>query len=151
MDHQNQSSGGRGWLIGVACFILVIWMLNHNSSSSPSNPSVSGDQTPTANSTEIVPNAESPPPENIPKTFAGDECTGDCSGHEAGYRWAEEHDIDNEDDCDTAGDTSNSPSFAEGCKAYVNGDSPDEDDNDGSGKPSDSDDDPQGLHRYGSF
>lgn len=47
----------------------------------------------------------------------------DCSGHEAGYNWAEEHDIDNEDDCDTAGDRSNSPSFAEGCKAFANGES----------------------------
>jgi hypothetical protein len=52
-------------------------------------------------------------------TFAGSPCTSDCSGHEAGYNWAEEHGIDDESDCDTAGDTSNSPSFAEGCRAYV--------------------------------
>ena len=65
------------------------------------------------------------------------------SGHEAGYNWAEEHDIDNEDDCDAAGDTSNSPSFAEGCKAYVNCDSPDEEDNDEPENQTDSDDDPQ--------
>jgi len=41
------------------------------------------------------------------------------SGHQAGYDWAQEKDIDDEDDCDTAGDHSNSPSFAEGCKSYV--------------------------------
>jgi hypothetical protein len=52
-------------------------------------------------------------------TFAGSPCTSDCSGHEAGYNWAEGHGIDDESDCDTAGDTSNSPSFAEGCRAYV--------------------------------
>jgi hypothetical protein len=42
------------------------------------------------------------------------DCTQDCSGHEAGYKWAEEHDIADEDDC-----TGNSESFIEGCKAYV--------------------------------
>jgi hypothetical protein len=26
----------------------------------------------------------------VPRQFAGYACTGDCSGHEAGYRWAEE-------------------------------------------------------------
>ena len=58
-----------------------------------------------------------------PNTFAGYECTQDCSGHEAGYAWAEEHDISDGEDCDTAGEHSNSPSFAEGCHAYVDGDS----------------------------
>jgi hypothetical protein len=58
-----------------------------------------------------------------PKQFAGYDCTVDCSGHEAGYTWAEEHDITDGDDCDTAGEHSNSPSFAEGCHAYVDGES----------------------------
>jgi len=47
----------------------------------------------------------------------------DCSGHEAGYKWAEEHNITDGGDCDTAGENSNSPSFAEGCHAYVDGES----------------------------
>jgi len=55
--------------------------------------------------------------------FHGYDCTVDCSGHEAGYKWAEEHDISDGDDCDAAGEHSNSPSFAEGCHAYVDGDS----------------------------
>jgi len=67
-----------------------------------------------------------------PSTFAGSPCTSDCSGHEAGYNWAEENGIDDEGDCDTAGDTSNSPSFAEGCRAYVNE----------NGSTDDTDDDP---------
>lgn len=46
--------------------------------------------------------------------FHGYPCTEDCSGHEAGYRWAEENDIDDTDDCD-----GNSQSFIEGCEAYV--------------------------------
>ena len=48
------------------------------------------------------------------ETFRGYECTDDCSGHEAGYNWAEENDISDEYDCD-----GNSNSFNEGCQAYV--------------------------------
>lgn len=46
--------------------------------------------------------------------YNGYECTDDCSGHEAGYNWAEENDIDDEYDCD-----GNSNSFNEGCISYV--------------------------------
>jgi hypothetical protein len=42
------------------------------------------------------------------------DCTEYCSGHEAGYRWAEEHGITNADDCG-----GNSESFIEGCVSYV--------------------------------
>ncbi|MCX6740326.1 MAG: hypothetical protein NTZ49_03805 [Candidatus Parcubacteria bacterium] len=47
-------------------------------------------------------------------TFYGYECTDDCSGHEAGYDWAEEKGIDDVDDC-----SGKSQSFIEGCQAYV--------------------------------
>lgn len=47
-------------------------------------------------------------------TFYGYECTEDCSGHEAGYSWAEENNIDDTYDCDGY-----SQSFIEGCEAYV--------------------------------
>lgn len=50
----------------------------------------------------------------VPLTFKGYECTVDCSGHEAGYQWAEEQGIDDPDDCD-----GNSGSFIEGCRAYA--------------------------------
>lgn len=43
-----------------------------------------------------------------------DNCTDDCSGHEAGYRWAEDNDIMDRDDCD-----GRSNSFNEGCEQYV--------------------------------
>ena len=46
--------------------------------------------------------------------FGGYECTSDCSGHEAGYDWAEENDI-----CNTEFDGGNSESFAEGVRAYA--------------------------------
>lgn len=60
-------------------------------------------------------------------TFAGYSCTQDCSGHEAGYEWAQKHDIDNPDNCG-----GNSQSFIEGCMAYANGLSPDIEDDDSS-------------------
>lgn len=60
----------------------------------------------------------------IPLEFHGYECTVDCSGHEAGYDWAERHDIDDEDDCG-----GNSESFIEGCKAYVHDTETSTDDN----------------------
>jgi hypothetical protein len=49
-----------------------------------------------------------------PRTFKGYTCTGDCSGHEAGYAWAEENGISDPDDCG-----GNSNSFIEGCEAYA--------------------------------
>lgn len=60
-------------------------------------------------------------------TFDGYECTDDCSGHQAGYDWAEQNDTDNEDSCDTP-----SQSFNEGCLSFVEG---------GSGIASSDDDD----------
>ncbi len=46
--------------------------------------------------------------------FHGYRCTADCSGHEAGYAWAEKHDIRDPDECG-----GNSQSFIEGCRAWV--------------------------------
>ena len=47
-------------------------------------------------------------------SFHGYPCTEDCSGHEAGYNWAEENDITDEGDC-----SGKSESFIEGCQSYV--------------------------------
>ena len=52
-----------------------------------------------------------------PATYAGFNCTVDCLGHEAGYRWAEQNSIDDEDYCPDG----DSESFHEGCIAYVEG------------------------------
>jgi hypothetical protein len=59
-----------------------------------------------------VPVAATPAPAT--EYFHGYACTIDCSGHEAGYQWASDRGIADEDDC-----TGNSKSFIEGCKAYV--------------------------------
>jgi outer membrane protein assembly factor BamD (BamD/ComL family) len=47
---------------------------------------------------------------------ATNNCMGDCSGHQAGYEWAEENGISSESDCD-----GNSDSFNEGCTNFVDG------------------------------
>lgn len=46
--------------------------------------------------------------------FNGYPCTEDCSGHEAGYEWAEENGIEDPEDCG-----GNSNSFIEGCESYA--------------------------------
>ncbi|MDR3154342.1 MAG: hypothetical protein LBW85_08765 [Deltaproteobacteria bacterium] len=46
--------------------------------------------------------------------FRGYECTDDCSGHRAGYEWAQDQEIKSEEDC-----FGSSRSFEEGCTAYV--------------------------------
>lgn len=47
-------------------------------------------------------------------TFKGYQCTQDCSGHRAGYAWAQKKGIDSKNDC-----KGNSRSFIEGCYAWV--------------------------------
>lgn len=58
----------------------------------------------------------SPAVRSYSPSFAGYPCTDDCSGHEAGYAWAEEKGIDDPDICG-----GNSQSFIEGCQAYAEG------------------------------
>ena len=41
-------------------------------------------------------------------------CTEDCSGHEAGFAWARDNDVEDASDCG-----GNSYSFIEGCEAYA--------------------------------
>lgn len=48
------------------------------------------------------------------QTFKGYPCTVDCSGHEAGYEWAEQKGITNSSSCG-----GNSNSFIEGCRAWA--------------------------------
>lgn len=49
------------------------------------------------------------------QTFGDFDCTVDCSGHAAGYKWANQHGINNEEDCPDG----NSQSFHEGCISYT--------------------------------
>ena len=81
-----------------------------------------------------------PPPQEAPpawetprRTFGGYSCTQDCSGHEAGYAWAEDMGIEDASNC---GGRSNS--FIEGCHAYVEDNFPDSDED---GIPDEDEDD----------
>ena len=49
------------------------------------------------------------------RTVGGYDCTDDCSGHAAGYRWAESNGIADPQDCPAG----NSNSFHEGCLVYT--------------------------------
>ncbi|MBO9126998.1 MULTISPECIES: hypothetical protein [unclassified Rhizobium] len=48
------------------------------------------------------------------QSFGGNYCTDDCSGHKAGYEWAEQNSVTSEGDC-----SGNSSSFEEGCRTYL--------------------------------
>ncbi len=52
--------------------------------------------------------------ENFSQTSYSSECTQDCSGHDAGYAWAEENSIEDPADCG-----GNSQSFIEGWESYA--------------------------------
>ena len=51
------------------------------------------------------------------RELGGHECSDDCSGHAAGYRWAEENNITDETVCPLRG--GGAMSFYEGCIVYV--------------------------------
>ncbi len=61
--------------------------------------------------------------------FKGSPCTKDCSGHKAGYAWAEKKGITDPDDC-----RGRSESFVKGCRLYAQ-EQRDEDDNAGEEEP----------------
>jgi hypothetical protein len=48
------------------------------------------------------------------RTFGGNDCTDDCSGHKAGYEWADDNQIKDERLC-----TGYSNSFIQGCRTFV--------------------------------
>ena len=49
------------------------------------------------------------------RVIAGLNCTVDCSGYDAGYKWAKQRDIEDDDYCPDG-----NKSFYEGCVAYAN-------------------------------
>jgi len=100
----------RPWILGL----IIAGIVAANRESRSSNTDSPGAS---SNSISRLPPASAPVIPYAPvytPSFHGYGCTQDCSGHEAGYQWAEDNDIDDEDDCG-----GNSESFIEGCKAYV--------------------------------
>lgn len=110
------------WLIvgGVAVVVFVaLGQEDRPHSLSRQAPASVQYTPPTSVPTWQAPSAASMPAglSSLPSThlyFKGDPCTIDCSGHEAGYEWAEENGIDDPDDCDGKSD-----SFIEGCRSYA--------------------------------
>lgn len=93
--------------IGALFLLLVGWnMLTSNSSS--------GSITPEQEAQTLWEETEGDNQEESPKKFGDYTCTSDCSGHEAGYEWAEANDV-----CDEDFDGGNSVSFAEGVRAWA--------------------------------
>jgi hypothetical protein len=60
------------------------------------------------------------------REFGGHDCSDDCSGHAAGYRWAEANGMTSDSDCPLRG----ASSFYEGCLVYVEDPSRGADDDD---------------------
>jgi hypothetical protein len=60
----------------------------------------------------LVPYAAVPPNAVLARNFHGYPCTRDCSGHEAGYAWAQHKDIRDPSFC-----SGKSNSFIEGCQS----------------------------------
>lgn len=119
------------YLWGVAAVLVVIGVIGlmmNSGSTATSDYEVVGaesaaDATAEAYSNDAVAAPEPPLPTYSPEpvyvgpyedAHGAEDCTMDCSGHEAGYAWAEENGIDDVDDCG-----GNSQSFLEGCEAYV--------------------------------
>jgi len=99
-----------GKLLFLVLAICVLVYIFRPSDTKP-RPDIS-----TPSSSETVPDTYSPPPAQARKS------SGHWgSGHQAGYDWAQNNSISSEDACEEAGDPSNSPSFAEGCVAFVRG------------------------------
>ena len=109
----------KGFLIAVSVIIVFSFLveLNREPKRQPvvftDSPAVTRE-----NSSFPALNAPSPQPftysyPSPPLRFGG-ACAGNCSGHDAGYEWAERNSIETPDDC-----TGNSNSFIEGCESYV--------------------------------
>ncbi len=109
------------WILIVATFSILILFISSSSSSSSTARSESSSVS-TVNSDDYPDEdiESEQTEENIDTTngleFNGDPCTEDCSGHEAGYEWAEEKGITQDDVDDYSG---NSESFREGMQSYV--------------------------------
>lgn len=123
IPNQKQSDGSSwGTIIWIFIILLGGYYLFFDSKepttynankTTYSSPSPIAKYSPSYSPTYNVPNYNTTT-YSPPQYFGGYECTDDCSGHEAGYAWAEDKNIDNFDDCG-----GNSASFIEGCQSYV--------------------------------
>jgi len=109
--------------LAIAALVAAVIFFTHRSQPHAIAPTQVQDQVPQAQAVEQPGSSDQSQSANEDGdssgagTFHGYACTEDCSGHEAGYNWAQEHDITDRDDCPI--DPHNSHSFTEGCWAYA--------------------------------
>jgi hypothetical protein len=123
----------KGGLAVLALGGLALVGISHRSARATNEAAVGRDLLATGADTEGVRGSETYVDYDARRDSLGDSpgdvegygCTIDCSGHEAGYRWAEQHDVTDEGDCH-----GKSWSFEEGCVAYVEGRTDDDVDDD---------------------
>lgn len=107
-----------GWIIGIAIIWLIFSGFNSLVGSSTTTSGSSGTSTSTfyESSDNNIESNQTEEDTNTDLEFNGYPCTVDCSGHEAGFDWAEEKGI-TQDDVDNY--SGNSDSFREGMQSYV--------------------------------
>ncbi|WP_156648771.1 hypothetical protein [Massilia sp. Leaf139] len=103
-------------LIGAAVVASVIFFVNDKKTLTSTNSPHSALYSPSSTVQEVDVQKELPDSETVSPGlyYAGDPCTSDCSGHEAGATWAEENQIEDPEHCG-----GNSDSFIEGCRTFV--------------------------------
>lgn len=101
-DENNNSVKTILWIVGIIFFVWLIFFSDNSS-----RPERITEEFENGNSIDM----------EVDRSITSDnwECTSDCSGHDAGYEWAEENGISDPSDCG-----GKSESFIEGCEAYAN-------------------------------
>lgn len=110
----------KGFLIAIGVVLLLAFFMDSNHPNEHAVPSVAPYRTyevPQEPSTAVLPLPSIPSFANsytLPIRNYRGGCSYDCSGHDAGYEWAERNGIETLNDC-----AGNSNSFIEGCESYV--------------------------------
>lgn len=102
-----EENGGTIVVIGLIIFFGWLFISSSSNNSSTNGPRDSYESSTDDSYYDVEENEE-------PEEFHGYECTDDCSGHDAGYEWADEKGV-----CDEYFDGGNSESFAEGVRIYA--------------------------------
>lgn len=112
MDDWLEEYGGT--IAVIAIIIFFGWLFLSGSSHTSSNTDSTSDYN---SSSQDASDSEEDNTE--PLEFHGYDCTDDCSGHEAGYDWADEKDICSEYESGDEYSGSYSNSFNKGVTAYI--------------------------------
>ena len=113
MDWLEENGGA---IVGIGIIVFFGWMfLSNLSPSDSSTSSQSLDSYESSSDDSYYSNTGAAEPEE----FYGYECTDDCSGHEAGYEWADENSLCYEYSSGDEYWDSYSDSFNEGATAYI--------------------------------